>query len=82
MRGRLTDTVENLATADYIRARFERIGLKPAAPGDSYFQNYNLMTATLGDGNALQVQIADRRRSGGSSTARSSTRSGSAPAAK
>ena len=58
MRGRLTDTVENLATADYIRARFERLGLKPAAPGDSYFQNYNLMTATLGEGNALQVQTA------------------------
>jgi Zn-dependent M28 family amino/carboxypeptidase len=59
MRGRLTDTVENLATADYIRARFERLGLKPAAPGGSYFQTYNLMTATLGDGNALQVHGAD-----------------------
>ena len=35
MRGRLTDTVENLATADYIRSRFERAGLKPAAPGGS-----------------------------------------------
>jgi Zn-dependent M28 family amino/carboxypeptidase len=55
MRGRLTDTVENLATADYIRARFERIGLKPAAPGNSYFQTYNLMTATLGEGNSLEV---------------------------
>ena len=55
MRGRLTDTVENRATADYIRSRFERIGLKPAAPGNSYFQNYNLMTATLADGNTLDV---------------------------
>ena len=55
MRGRLTDTVENLATADYIRSRFERAGLKPAAPGGSYFQNYTLMTATLGDGNLLEV---------------------------
>jgi Zn-dependent M28 family amino/carboxypeptidase len=59
MRGRLTDTVENLATADYIRSRFERAGLKPAAPGDSYFQTYNLMTATLGHGNALAVHGAD-----------------------
>ena len=59
MRGRLTDTTENLATADYIRARFERIGLKPAAPGGSYFQTYNLMTATLGEGSALQVHGAD-----------------------
>ena len=54
MRGRLTDTNENRATADYIRARFERAGLKPAA-GTSYFQNYNLMTATIGEGNTLTI---------------------------
>jgi Zn-dependent M28 family amino/carboxypeptidase len=59
MRGRLTDTVENRATADYIRSRFERIGLKPAAPGNSYFQNYNLMTATLAEGNAIEVGSSD-----------------------
>ena len=55
MRGRLTDTEENRATADYLRSRFERMGLKPAGPNGSYFQPYNLMTATLGDGNALEV---------------------------
>src|SRR5437868_13470113 len=57
MRGRLTDTEENRATADYIRSRFERMGLKPAAPGNSYFQNYNLMTPTLGPAamNALEI---------------------------
>jgi hypothetical protein len=54
MRGRLTDTNENRATADYIRARFERAGLKPAA-GNSYFHNYNLMSATLGQGNELKL---------------------------
>src|SRR5437899_6853712 len=48
MRGRLTDTEENRATADFIRSRFERMGLKPPAPGNSYFQPYNLMTASLG----------------------------------
>ena len=58
MRGRLTDTVENLATADYIRSRFERAGLKPAGADGSYFQNYTLMTATLGEGNALEVSGA------------------------
>src|SRR5204863_1072393 len=47
MRGRLTDTEENRATADFIRSRFERMGLKPAGPNNSYFQPYNLMTATL-----------------------------------
>ncbi|MFN7980066.1 MAG: M28 family peptidase, partial [Vicinamibacterales bacterium] len=58
MRGRLTDTVENLATADYIRSRFERAGLAPAG-GGSYFQNYLLMTATLGEGNRLDVVTGD-----------------------
>src|SRR3954470_18293588 len=53
MRGRLTDTNENRLVADYIRARFERAGLKPVASGNSYFHNYNLMTATLGEGNSL-----------------------------
>src|SRR5437762_1107618 len=57
MRGRLTDTEENRATADYLRSRFERMGLKPAGPNGSYFQPYNLMTATLGDGNALDVTV-------------------------
>jgi hypothetical protein len=52
MRGRLTDTNENRATSDYIRARFERAGLKPVV-GNSYFHTYNLMTATLGEGNSL-----------------------------
>ena len=55
MRGRLTDTNENRLTADYIRARFERAGLKPVASGNSYFHNYNLMTATLGSDNRLIV---------------------------
>src|SRR5947208_12563452 len=55
MRGRLTDTEENRATADYLRSRFERMGLKPAGPNGSYFQPYTLMTATLGDGNALDL---------------------------
>ena len=62
MRGRLTDTEENRATADYIRSRFERMGLKPAAPNGSYFQTYNLMTATLpadADANVLEIGGGD-----------------------
>ena len=57
MRGRLTDTEENRATADYIRSRFERMGLQPGAGGGSYFQPYNLMTSTLGpaSGNSLEI---------------------------
>ncbi|HZR24026.1 MAG TPA: M28 family peptidase [Vicinamibacterales bacterium] len=63
MHGRLTDTDENRAAADYIRSRFERLGLKPAAPGNSYFQNYNLMTPTLGADNALDIVSVDERSS-------------------
>ena len=61
MRGRLTDSNENRATADYIRARFERAGLKPVG-GNSYFQNYNLVTATLGDVNSLSISLAGGSR--------------------
>jgi len=60
MKGRLTDTDENRAAADYIRSRFERAGLKPAA-GNSFFQNYNLMTATIAaEGNAIEIGQPDR----------------------
>ena len=63
LRGRLTDTDENRAAADFIRSRFERMGLKGAGPNGSFFQPYNLMTATLGTeslpSNALQLHHAD-----------------------
>jgi hypothetical protein len=59
MRGRLTDTDENRATADYLRSRFERMGLKPAGRTGRYFQPYNLMTATLGEGNGLDIITGD-----------------------
>src|SRR6059058_3091218 len=59
MRGRLTDTEENRAAADFIASRFERLGLKPVGPGNSYFQPYNLVTATLGDPNTLEVSTGD-----------------------
>jgi hypothetical protein len=63
LRGRLTDTEENRATADFIRSRFERMGLKPAGPNNSFFQSYNLMTATLGApgprSNALEILGGD-----------------------
>ena len=55
LRGRLTDTEENRAAADFIKSRFERMELKPAGPNSSFYQPYNLMVATLGEGNALDV---------------------------
>src|SRR3954453_8296146 len=66
LRGRLTDTEENRAAADFIRSRFERLGLKGAGPNGSFFQNYNLMTAAIGDpaSNTLEVTIEDGSRNG------------------
>ena len=58
-RGRLTDTPENQMTAEFIRARFERLGLEPAGPAGSYFQPYNLMTATLGADNRLVASTGE-----------------------
>src|SRR4030088_2867027 len=65
MRGRLTDTEENRATADFIRSRFERLGLKPAGPNNSFFQPYNLVVATLGEENGLNVTDGERGESAG-----------------
>lgn len=55
MRGRLTDTPENALAAEWIKSRFERLGLAPAGPEQSYFHQYNLLTATLGSPNQLTV---------------------------
>ncbi|MSO50491.1 MAG: M28 family peptidase [Acidobacteria bacterium] len=53
MKGRLTNTPENRIASEWIKSRFERLGLAPAIPG--YYQDYNLMTVTLGPTNALEV---------------------------
>ncbi|MBI3983070.1 MAG: M28 family peptidase [Gemmatimonadetes bacterium] len=59
MRGRLTNTPENRLAADFVKSRFERLGLAPAGPAGSYYHAYNLMTATLGAENRLTVTTAD-----------------------
>src|SRR5580765_514326 len=53
MQGRLTDTRENALAADWVASRFERIGLKPGGNAGGFDHRYNLMTASLGQGNAL-----------------------------
>src|SRR5215831_6784009 len=60
-KGRLTDTPENLLAAEYVKSRFESMGLKPANNG-SFFHNYNLVTTTLGSENTLQVIMGDNDR--------------------
>ncbi len=55
MQGRLTNTPTNSLAAEFIKSRYERMGLKPAGSAGSYFQPYLLMTATLGDQNLLEL---------------------------
>jgi len=58
-RGRLVGTPENALAADWVRSRFERAGLKPGAPNGTFVQQTQLMVATLGEGNRLDVALAD-----------------------
>jgi hypothetical protein len=55
-RGRLTGTTENQLAAEFIAARFERLGLKPIGAGASYYQHYNIVTASLGPSNSLELE--------------------------
>jgi hypothetical protein len=57
LQGRLTNTPGNRIAADWIAQRFERMGLTAGGPDGSYFQNYDLMVATLGaaDRNTLAL---------------------------
>jgi Zn-dependent M28 family amino/carboxypeptidase len=55
MQGRLTGTPGNALAADWIRSRFERLGLRPGGQGQSFEHRYQLMTAALADGNAVSV---------------------------
>ncbi len=58
MQGRLADTPENRMAAEFIKSRFERMGLTPAGRNGSFYHDYNLMTASLGDDNDLFVAAA------------------------
>ena len=54
-QGRLTNTPENGIAADWVRSRFERFALRPGGQGGSFDHRYALMTASLGDGNAMRA---------------------------
>ncbi len=55
MAGRLTDTPQNAMAAEWIASRFERMGLKPIGDNGTYYQQYTLATATLGEGNQGRI---------------------------
>jgi Peptidase family M28 len=59
MQGRLTNTPSNSLAGEFIKSRFERMGLKPAGLQGSFFQPYNLISSTLGDENVLEVAGGD-----------------------
>ena len=61
-KGRLVGTPENALAAEFVRSRFERSGLKPGAPNGSFIQATNLMIATLGSKNLLELASADGTR--------------------
>jgi hypothetical protein len=56
-RGRLTNTQGNAVAVDWVKARFERLGLDAPADG-SYIQRYNLMAASLGSGSRLGATLS------------------------
>ena len=81
-RGRLVGTPEYALAAEFVKSRFERLGLTPAGPGGTYFHSFNLMVATLGGDDRTRWRSTEgpastraRRGSG-----RTSIRIASAPA--
>jgi hypothetical protein len=60
LQGRLTATNGNQLATEFIRARFERLRLKPAAPDATYYQSYQLMTNTLGPTNEVTAEVGEK----------------------
>ena len=58
-RGRLTNTPENDLAMEWVKSRFEWLGLKPMGANGSYFAPYHLMLGSLGDGNQLSLAWGD-----------------------
>lgn len=54
-RGRLTDTPENALALEWVKSRFQWLGLEPVGRNGSYFLPYNLFLGALGNGNDLTV---------------------------
>src|SRR6476659_5974707 len=63
MQGRLTGSPEYGIAAEWIAARYARLGLQPVAPDGSFFQRFDLILSHLADGNKLTVSSGpDSRR--------------------
>jgi Zn-dependent M28 family amino/carboxypeptidase len=55
MQGRLTNTPQNAIAGDWVLSQFDGLGLRGSGHGGSFEHRYSLTTASLGDGNALQI---------------------------
>lgn len=62
LAGRLVGTPEIERASDWIRARFESLGLEPAGDGGTYDQRFDLVWVSLGGGNRLSVMGAGGTR--------------------
>ncbi len=65
MRGRLAGTPELQTTSDWIRDRFDGLGLEPAGDNGTYDQHFDLVWFSLGAPNRLAVGRAGRARQPG-----------------
>jgi len=65
MQGRLVGTPEHAEAADWVRARFESLGLEPAGDAGTYDQRFDMVWFSLGDGNSLTVSGAGGARAPG-----------------
>jgi hypothetical protein len=62
LAGRGNGTKELEKAGDYIAAQFAAIGLKPGAPGGTWFQPFEIVTGlTIGQGNQLTVRTGTQR---------------------
>lgn len=61
LRGRLTDTPENAIALEWMRSRFQWLGLEPMGRAGTYFLPYDLSLGVLVDQNDFAVTIRDRK---------------------
>ena len=57
LNGRVNGTHDTDVAAEFIKARLARMGLKGAGPGGAFFQPFNMMSASLGPDNRLEVAL-------------------------
>jgi hypothetical protein len=62
MRGRNTGTPEYALAAEWIAARYARLGLTPVAPDGSYYHRFDLVRSNLAEGNRLTISTTQESR--------------------